>query len=49
MSVDAKASDCRISRGDFVCLTMAEAFELDYNSLCEDFVLECNKDDQPVK
>ncbi|KAJ8704968.1 hypothetical protein PYW08_012288 [Mythimna loreyi] len=49
MSVDAKASDCRITRGDFVCLTMAEAFELDYHSLCEDFVVDCNKDDQPVK
>ncbi|XP_026748088.1 uncharacterized protein LOC113509034 isoform X4 [Trichoplusia ni] len=49
LSVETKASDSRSPRGDYVCLSMSEQFETPYQSLCEDFVVDCDKDTAPYK
>ncbi|KAG6464758.1 hypothetical protein O3G_MSEX014712, partial [Manduca sexta] len=44
LSVDGKTADCRTSAPGFVCLSMHEKFEADYQKLCEDYVIDCEAD-----
>ncbi|CAH0602398.1 unnamed protein product [Chrysodeixis includens] len=49
LSVESQAAAGRSSRGDYICLSMSTQFEAAYQSLCEDFVLDCDQDDTPHK
>ncbi|XP_047039960.1 uncharacterized protein LOC124644555 isoform X4 [Helicoverpa zea] len=49
ISVEAKASDCRTNRGDFVCVTMSEAFQNDYEILIGEFGEACEEDQVDYK
>ncbi|PZC72345.1 hypothetical protein B5X24_HaOG211296 [Helicoverpa armigera] len=49
ISVESKASDCRTNRGDFVCVTMSEAFQNDYEILIGEFGEACEEDQVDYK
>ncbi|XP_022833617.1 uncharacterized protein LOC111361441 isoform X5 [Spodoptera litura] len=48
LTVEAKAADCRTTRGDFVCMLFSETFNAEYTKLCEDFIVDCEKESQSV-
>ncbi|KAF9418124.1 hypothetical protein HW555_004934 [Spodoptera exigua] len=48
LTVETKAADSRITRGDFVCVLISETFQVEYTKLCEDFIVDCEKDGQGV-
>ncbi|KAM3956094.1 tudor domain-containing protein 1-like [Aphomia sociella] len=44
LSVDSAASDCATKRSGFVCLSMHESYQEQYQQLCEDYVVDCEAD-----
>ncbi|KAJ0184312.1 hypothetical protein K1T71_000735 [Dendrolimus kikuchii] len=44
LSVDTPASQCRSPRSGYVCLSMHDKYETDYQKLCEDYVVDCETD-----
>lgn len=48
LTVESKAADARSPRGDFVCMLFSETFNAEYTKLCEDFILDCDRDPQSV-
>ncbi|XP_050556967.1 uncharacterized protein LOC118280922 isoform X4 [Spodoptera frugiperda] len=48
LTVESKAADARSPRGDFVCMLFSETFNAEYTKLCEDFILDCDRDGQSV-
>ncbi|XP_062526920.1 uncharacterized protein LOC101739668 isoform X3 [Bombyx mori] len=49
VSVELKASECCTKQGGYVCLSMHEKYESDYQKLCEDYVLDCEADSDEYK
>ncbi|XP_059054994.1 uncharacterized protein LOC131849029 [Achroia grisella] len=44
LSVESAASECGIKRSGFVCLSMHESYQDQYQKLCEDYVFDCEAD-----
>ncbi|RVE54901.1 hypothetical protein evm_000268 [Chilo suppressalis] len=44
LSVDANASECRSTAPGFVCLSMHERFQTEYQNLCEVYVVDCENE-----
>ncbi|XP_075989728.1 vreteno isoform X3 [Anticarsia gemmatalis] len=49
LSVEATASDCRATTGDYICVAMHEDYATQYNLLCDEYGVDCEQDADDVR